>query len=330
MDIIIESHIPFIKGLLEQRGHRVTYLPPEEITPEAVRDVDTLIIRTRTRACEALLAGSRVRHVITATIGTDHIDRTWCEANGIRISNAPGCNAPAVAQYVIASIAAVKGGLEAMRGLTIGIVGVGHVGSIVEHWATTNGIRVLRNDPPRAAAEGADGFTDLATIAEEADVITFHTPLDATTYHLCGTELLEAVKRRPMIINAARGPVVDTCALIDALRSGRVSAAAIDCWEGEPNVNRELLALAAIATPHVAGYSLEGKQRASAMAAVAAAGSVRAEIPPVAMSPTLSEIIESYDPIADTKALKSAPDDFESLRNCYNYRTEPCDNRHIL
>ena len=317
MDIIIENHIPFIHGKLEALGHRVSYLPPEDFTPEAVKDADALIIRTRTRCNAALLAGSRVKHIATATIGTDHIDLDFCRQAGIRVDNAPGCNAPAVAQYVLSTIAAVR-----PQALTIGIVGVGHVGSIVNRWALSNGFRTLLNDPPL----GLD--TPLETLAAEADVITFHTPLDQTTRHLVNAEFLAKCRRKPLIINAARGAIVDTPALIEALKNGRVSDA-IDCWEGEPQISRELLGLCSVATPHIAGYSLEGKQRATAMALRAIDPRIDIELPPVADKPSLSVITASYNPLTDTEALRSAPAEFEALRNNYDYRPEPAEpNSH--
>lgn len=322
MDIIIESHIPFIKGKLEARGHRVSYLAPEGFDADAVRDADALIIRTRTRADARLLDGSRVKHVVTATIGTDHIDQDYCRSHGIAVSNAPGCNAPAVAQYVIASLAEIAGA-DSLPEMTLGIVGVGHVGKIVERWARGIGMKVMLCDPPRALAEGAEGFSTLDEIAAGADAVTFHTPLDATTRHLCSAEFLGKCLRKPIIINAARGAVTDTAALLDALLTGRISDVAIDCWEGEPAISRELLDSAAVATPHIAGYSAEGKLRASAMAARAIDPAVEMEMPPVSEAPTLAAILASYSPAADTAALRGNPAAFEALRNNYAYRKEP-------
>lgn len=322
MDVIIESHIPFIAGELERRNHRVIYLPPEEITAQTVKNADALIIRTRTRADHALLHGSRVRHVATATIGTDHIDMTYCRNNGIAVSNAPGCNAPAVAQYVISSLAAIVGP-ERLPGMTLGIVGVGNVGRTVERWARGIGMNLMLCDPPRAKAEGIGNFVSINDIAECADAITFHTPLDRTTRHLCDWRLLSACRRQPVVINAARGSVADNGALIAALHDRRIRAVAIDCWEGEPAIDPILLSLSAVATPHIAGYSIEGKMRASAMAAKAIDPEINMSIPPAAISPALDAILASYSPAADTMALRAAPQNFEALRNNYNYRNEP-------
>ncbi len=312
MKIAIESKIPFIRGVLEKAAHEVTYLEPEEFTAESVRHMDALIIRTRTRCDSRLLDRSGVTHIATATIGTDHIDLDYCRSRGIKVSNAPGCNAPAVAQYVMSSIVATG-----RRSGVIGIVGVGHVGSIVNRWATANGFTTLLCDPPL----GLD--TPLDEIAAKADIITFHTPLDRTTRHMADAPFFNSLQRRPLIINAARGPIVHTDALIDAIDSGAVSAAVIDCWEGEPDIDPRLLQRAAIATPHIAGYSLQGKQRATAMAVRAIAPDIVLPMPAVSQAPGIDRICASYNPLADTAALKASPTGFERLRNNYDYRDEP-------
>mgnify|MGYP000352658033 CR=1 FL=1 len=326
MKIIIESHIPFINGIFEPYA-QVEYLAPEHITADAVRDADALIVRTRTRCNAALLDNSRCRVIATATIGTDHIDLDYCAGRGIQVFNAPGCNAPAVAQYVLSAIAPAQG-------KTIGIVGVGHVGRIVEAWAKELGMTVLLNDPPRQEAEHDCKFTDLATIAKESDIITFHTPLVKSgkwaTVHLADKAFFNSLERKPIIINAARGPIVDTEALIHALENGQVSKAVIDCWENEPDISARLLELVHVGTPHIAGYSIEGKRRATAAAvnAVAKALGLPAkgeQIPDGVHVDNLSwdKIRDSYNPLTDTAALRHDPTAFESLRNHYNLRHEP-------
>lgn len=314
MHLVIESHIPFIQRKFEAAGHTVDYLPPEDINPESIKGADTLIVRTRTRCNAELLAGSGIRRIATATIGTDHIDLDYCRSNNIMVYNAPGCNAPAVAQYVLSTIAMLRP--DARK---IGIVGVGHVGSIVNRWALANGFETLLCDPPL----GLD--TPLDILAAEADVITFHTPLDSSTRHMADTDFFSLCTRRPLVINAARGAIVDTQALIEAIELGRVEAA-IDCWEGEPQISLRLLELASVATPHIAGYSLEGKQRATAMVIKAIDPSIDVELPPVADAPTLQAIATSYSPLADTAALRANPANFESLRNTYPFRPEPRKN----
>ncbi len=341
--VVIESHIPYVGDAFSAVAEAV-FLPPEEITPEAVRDADVLIVRTRTRCDEVLLRGSRVRMVATATIGTDHIDLGYCRDNGIKVVSAPGCNAPAVAQYVWASVFSLRP--ADWQSLTIGVVGLGHVGAIVAYWARRLGVRVLACDPPRhrrdggwnpsePSAAGTEQFLSLEEIAARADVITFHTPhtragVDAT-HHLAGSRFFAALQRAPIIINAARGPVVDTEAILKAVSAGKLSGCVIDCWEGEPAVSTELLRLADIATPHIAGYSIEGKRRATATVVSAALRFFGddADLPVIPQSLpgteiTPASIMASYNPLEDTSVLKStfSPARFESLRNTYPLRHE--------
>lgn len=332
MKIVIENHIPYIRGIFEPYAD-VAYLPPHEITPDAMSNADALITRTRTRCDRNLLSGSRCGIIATATIGTDHIDTVWCADNGIKVVNAPGCNAPAVAQYVLSSVLSVSGN-TGLKGLTIGIVGVGHVGSIVQRWASGLGMNVLLNDPPRADTEGYDAFVTLEEIAARADIITFHTPSTSTgkypTFHLAGDKFFKMLKKRPVIINSARGPVADTVALINAIDNGQVSDAVIDCWENEPAISNELLQRATIATPHIAGYSKAGKIRATIAAVKAVAthlgipaefnGDIPADAPATV---TPDRLTGTYDPMTDTQSLKSSPDKFEYLRNNYELRREP-------
>lgn len=315
MDIIIESHIPFARGVAEAAGHTVRYLPPGEITPAAVSRADALVVRTRTHCDKTLLDGSRVRYIATATIGTDHIDLDYCRLHGIRVDNAPGCNAPAVAQYVLSVIGRLRpGGIKCL-----GIIGVGHVGTVVDRWARVNGIRTMLCDPPRAAAEGLDGFHTLGQIAAACDAITLHVPLDDTTRHMVDHRLLQSIAPGTLLVNAARGAVCDTGAM---LRNPHIDYA-IDCWEDEPDISRHLLHRAVIATPHIAGYSLEGKRRATAMVLRAIDPTIDTPLDPVAQAPALTSIVASYDPMADTLALRHDPTAFETLRNTYNLRHEP-------
>ena len=329
--IVVEKNIPFIQGVLDDMA-QVEYLANNDITPQAMCDVDALICRTRTYCNDSLLHDSKCSFIATATIGTDHIDLNYCRNRGIEVANAPGCNAPAVAQYVFASLAqAIKRPIE---DYTIGIVGVGHVGRIVEDWAHQLGMRVLVCDPPRAEVECTNNFVSLDEIANECDIITFHTPLTKDgkypTYHICDASFLACLKQRPIVINCARGAIFDTQAVIDALDRGVISDVIVDCWEGEPHLNADLLRKAIIATPHIAGYSREGKIRATAMALDSLARHFNLTIPSVAegipmgaaKSVTIQSIKESYNPLIDTRALKTSPQQFEFLRNGYNYRDE--------
>ncbi len=332
MRVIVESHIPHIRGLIEPFA-TVDYLEPVEFTPEAVRDADALIVRTRTRCNAALLDGSRVRFIGSATIGTDHIDLDYCDKHGITVRNAPGCNAPAVAQWVFTAIHAwmQQRGITSTNGLTLGIVGVGHIGSIVARWARQLDFTVLLNDPPKEDREGLSNeqFLSLDELQRRCDIITFHTPITRDgqwpTWHLCNTAFLNGLSRCRLIMNAARGPIADNAALLSW--HGDI---ALDCWENEPAISLPLLDRCVVATPHIAGYSREGKQRGTAMMLEALNEFYVWDIPiPTIDAPatgaaqvTLDGIAASYDIMADNAALKATPANFESLRNTYPLRQE--------
>lgn len=330
--IVVDRNIPFVKGLLDPYA-TVRYLAPEEITSRLLREVDGMMIRTRNKCSAELLDKSAVKLITTATIGTDHIDLDYCSRRGITVVNAPGCNAPAVAQYVFASVLNLIN--RPLPQYTIGVVGVGHVGSIVAQWAKEFDMKVLLCDPFREEAEGGDGWCSLETIARQADIITFHTPLTKDgphpTYHLAGEEFFAQCRRTPIIINSSRGSVVDTPALVAAAKAGKTGPLVIDCWEGEPAIDRELLGLASVATPHIAGYSREGKIRASQIAIDAITTffmlprvTITGEALPPAPAQCVSknDVLASYNPMPETAALKARPEDFEAMRNNYNLRHE--------
>lgn len=334
MKIVIDRNIPFIEKPLAETG-RVVMLPGSEITPEVMADTDILITRTRTRCDASLLDGSACRFIGTATIGTDHIDLPYCASRGITVANAPGCNAPAVAQWVIAAIQSHIGAERKLSDVTLGVIGAGNVGSILIRWARSLGMRVLVNDPPlQASRPDAYEYSTLADLTRECDVITVHTPLLRTgehpTYHLIDSEFISSLKRRPLLLNAARGPVTDTRALLNGLDSGLIGAVGIDCWEGEPDINPQLLERALVATPHIAGYSRQGKIRATQMVLDALSRHLglttplRADAPAIAPVPNaITEAQIAYDILADTRALRATPALFESLRNNYCLREEP-------
>lgn len=329
--LVADKNIPYIKGLLDPYA-TIKYLEPEEVTPALLRETDGLIIRTRNICSREVLEKSEVKLIATATIGTDHIDTEYCRERSITVVNAPGCNAPAVAQYVFATIMQIIN--RPLTSYTLGVVGVGHVGSIVAQWAKAFDMQVLLCDPFRQEAEGGDQWVDLDTIAEQADIITFHTPLTKDgphpTYHIADEAFFAKCRRMPVIINSARGAVTDTQALIKARKQGRVSRLIIDCWENEPEIDRELLALADIATPHIAGYSQEGKIRASQVTLDAVTTffmlpsvTIDAPLPPApATSVSKADLLASYDPMPESDAVKAAPEDFEKIRNGYKLRHE--------
>ncbi len=332
MRVIVDSHIPNIQGLIEPYAE-VLYLEPGDITRTAVKDADALIVRTRTRCNADLLDGSLVRFIGSATIGTDHIDLDYCASHGITMHNAPGCNAPAVAQWVFCAIHAwmQARGIATPEGLTLGIVGVGHIGSIVARWGRALGFTVLLNDPPREKRDGSFDVNifPLEELQRRCDIITFHTPITREgqwpTWHLCDQAFLDGLACCRLILDAARGPIADNAALLRW--RGDVG---LDCWENEPVISRELLEKAIVATPHIAGYSAEGKQRGTAMMLAALNDFYGWDIPvPEITAPatgaaqvTLDGISASYDILADTAALKADPAGFEALRNHYLHRPE--------
>lgn len=269
MKIIIDDKIPYIKGILEPYAE-VVYLPGKATTAEIAKDADALITRTRTICNENLLAGSKVKMIATATIGFDHIDTEYCKNAGIEWTNAPGCNSWSVGQYIMAALFSLaKSKKITLKDLTIGVIGAGNVGSKVAKLCSAIGMKVLVNDPPRERAEGHNGFVSIETIQKEADIITVHTPLTNEgidrTYHLIDENFLSKCAKEIYLINAARGEIIDTQAVNDAILWAKINEAIIDCWENEPDINPILLDSAFIATPHIAGYSRDGKANGTSM-----------------------------------------------------------------
>ena len=260
--VVIDKGIPFLDGVFPPEIE-VLHLSPEEINAQNIRKADALIVRTRTSVNRDLLHGSQVRFVATATIGFDHIDHDYCRENSIHWTSCPGCNAQAVCDYVEEAISSIK---SDKNSLTIGIIGYGNVGKLVAQMAKNKGYRVLLSDPPLAIG------SSLKEIAPQCDVLTFHTPLthdgQYPTYHLCDANILHLCKPDTLIINAARGGIIDEQALLSTLNTQHSTfniKTAIDCWEGEPNLNQELLKHVDLASFHIAGYSMQGKMNASEM-----------------------------------------------------------------
>ena len=348
MKIIADNKIPFLRGALEPYAD-VVYLPGKETTAEVVKDADALITRTRTTCNEALLAGSKVKVIATATIGFDHIDTAWCEANGIIWKNAPGCNSWSVKQYVTALLVTLarNRGLDLSK-MTLGVVGVGNVGSKVAEAASILGMKVLLNDPPRERREGPSSFVSLDYLVAHSDIITLHVPLQKTgpdaTWHLFDAARLAQMRPTQILINSSRGPVVDNKALKAALAERRIAGACLDVWEGEPELDPELVELLDITTPHIAGYSADGKANGTT-AAVRTVASVLGlpltdwtasgvPAPPQstefeidAAGKTLQEVLteavlHTYDITADSDALRADLGAFEKLRGDYAVRRE--------
>ena len=336
MKVIVVNKIPYIAGEIEKIADKVVYLPGDAFTKEEVKEADALVVRTRTHCNRDLLEGSQVKFIVTATIGFDHIDTEYCHEAGIAWTNCPGCNAGSVEQYIHSVLLLLKRekGLK-FEEATLGIVGVGHVGSRVKRMAESLGMKVLLNDPPRAD-KGEKGFVDLAKIAEACDVITFHTPLymegNYRTYHLAGEDFLFSLQKNPYIINSSRGEVVDTASLLAALSAGKVRGVVIDTWEYEPVISRELMEVAFLATPHIAGYSADGKANATRMSLEALARFFGVEADFCVMPPEYSGIqfsddaeeayLQAYNPTRDSEWLKKCPEKFEWFRGSYPLRRE--------
>lgn len=411
--LVIDDKIPFIREAAARLGECI-FLPGAAITADDVREADVLITRTRTQVNRALLDGSKVQLVVTATIGHDHIDKAYLAEKGIAWHNCPGCNARSVAQYVRNSlwIAAAEGcfaewessscttggtlatnvgtlaeNMDALgagksrfgakrpttdknlgnlphstahnvahskafdplsapfcatlSGLTVGIVGFGHVGTAVAEILAAEGCRVLRCDPPKGEPH------TLADLAREADVISLHTPLtfegEHATFHLADRAFFESLQRCRVFVNAARGECADTAAVEWALSEGKIRAAVIDTWENEPHISASLLRDALIATPHVAGYSADGKANGTRMSLEAVAHhfglDAHFDIPtpalpadfaygalPTTLTHRLPERalaqLRLYNPLTDTERLRTAPEDFEQQRGNYPLRRE--------
>jgi erythronate-4-phosphate dehydrogenase len=335
MKIVVDDKIPYIQEKLAMLADEVVALPGAAIMADDVRDADALIVRTRTRCDEKLLKGSRVKLVATATIGFDHIETDYMQRAGITWTNCPGCNSGSVAQYVECALLLLEQekGLR-LQDMTIGIVGCGHVGSKVKAVAEQLGMRVLVCDPP-LEQQTANSFVPLSTIEREADIITFHVPLTHegayATFHMADDTFMHRLARVPYIVNTSRGEVVDNDALLAALEEGRVRDAILDVWEGEPQLNQRLLQRVFIGTPHIAGYSADGKVNADNMVIDALCrqfnlphpGKIVPPHPRTSAPPkTPPHPLSFYNPLKDSEMLKKEPSKFEFLRNNYPIRRE--------
>lgn len=345
MKIIADKNIPFLKGVVEDFGE-TEYIAGTEFSNERIKDAEVLIVRTVAKLDRQMLENTSVKLICTATIGFDHIDTKYCEDNGIVWKNAPGCNSSSVQQYItsVLILLSQKKGFD-LANKTIGIVGVGNVGKKVAKACEILGMRVLQNDPVREAIEGPDGFVSIETIKSESDIITFHTPLthegEFSTYHMANSAFFDSLEKKPVIINSARGSIIDTHAIKKAIRTQQISGAVIDCWENEPEIDLEYMEMVDIATPHIAGYSADGKANATRMSLETIARfydldrSPIDNINPLAPSESIidlnkfeqsdrlySALLATYNPMTDYEALKSAPYTFKKLRNEYPLRRE--------
>ena len=329
MKVLIDRAIPFVQGVLEPFAE-VEYLDGNAFTRETVHDADALIIRTRTRCNEALLSESKVQFIATATIGFDHIDLDYCHSHNIAVTTSAGCNARGVLQW-ISSVLALLAKRDGFRPeeRTLGIVGVGNIGKLVKEYAERWGFKTLCSDPQREEREGV-GFLSLEEVLKGADIVTLHTSLNPTSYHLINEQNISLLRENAVLINASRGECVAT----EATRRNDLIYIT-DVWENEPDIDSELLAKSLVATPHIAGYSAQGKANASAMAVQALAHhfdlplkewrpSEVATITPreISWEEMCAEIGDYCDLESESRELRQNPKKFEYLRNNYRYREE--------
>lgn len=340
LKVVIDDKIPFIKGVLEPYAE-VKYIPGNAIAQNDLHETDALVIRTRTKCNASLLENTAVEFIASATIGKDHIDEDYCLANGITFTNAPGCNAGSVAQYILSALAFIAENEKiALKDKVLGIVGVGHVGSLVAYFAKEIGMRVLLNDPPRERREGPSAFVPLDTLLRGADIVTLHVPLNRTgadaTFHMADASFLNKMKDAGWLINSSRGGVADTR---DLKRFQKKIHTVLDVWENEPFIDQELMQQSDLATPHIAGYSVDGKANGTKAAVNALAQHF--DLPLKSWSPDVPEpeqqiinlsdetphdifkaIEHTYDIQKDSNAFKKAPGKFEAFRGNYSRRWE--------
>lgn len=348
--IIADDNIPFLKGVLEPYAE-ITYLPGNQIKRNSLSETDALLIRTRTRCNSELLSGSPVKFIGTATIGFEHIDTDFCEKNDIKWTNARGCNSSSVQQYIAAAILKIsaESGFS-LKEKTIGIIGVGNVGSKVQNLANAIGMNVILNDPPRERNESKNIFSSLDHLLNESDIITVHVPLNIDgqdkTYHLFDNETFSKVKKGSWFINSSRGEVVATEALKNALGEEILAGAVIDVWEREPEIDIPLMHMAYLATPHIAGYSADGKANGTSMIVKDLCESFNIPLSdwyppeiPAPSEPVLTidctgksneevlrrAVLHTYNIVEDDIKLRFDPSRFEKERENYPLRREfPC------
>ncbi len=291
-----------------------------------------MIIRTRTLCNEALLAGSTVKHIATATIGYDHIDLEYCRNNNIEVTTAAGCNARGVLQWIgaaLVQLSKVQGGWQPTQ-KRLGVVGVGNVGHLIEEYATEWGFKVICCDPPRAKAERDNRFVEFEELLQSCDIVTFHTPLNDETRHMLNCENIKLLAPDATIINTSRGEVIETEALLQNPRHTLM----IDVWEGEPKVDLEIADRALISTPHIAGYSVQGKANGTADVVRDVARQFKLPInnwypnikqssaKPISWEELQQSINKYLDIESQSHIFKTTPELFERLRNTYKYREE--------
>lgn len=353
-NIVVDADIPFIEGVLEPYCS-VKYLRGELINNLEVQNADALVIRTRTKCDFNLLNNTRVNAIFSATIGLDHIDTEYCKNAGISIYNAAGCNSEGVVQYVITSLIAVaqREGLKTLP-RTIGVVGAGSVGERVAALFLDLGFTVFRCDPPKKENLQI-GFTnpsfgeyrlttedyyDLETILKNCEIVSMHVPLNKTTDSMCSGAFFSKMVKGAIFINSSRGEVVDDMALIRERES--LGPVILDVYRDEPHINREVLKMTNIATPHIAGYSLEGKINATLFTlrnfakhySIEKLNDYTIQLPTsskiefvkdIKLTPienAASLLLSTFPIWNEDRALRGAPHLFEQIRANYKYRRE--------
>ena len=349
LNIVADDKIPFLRGVLEVHNCAVTYLPGGKISRSDLGNADALIIRTRTRCDRELLEHTPVKFIATATIGFDHLDIDYLAQRGIVWCNAPGCNANSVTQYFCSAILNYAAENHwTLKGKTLGVVGVGNVGRKVAAAGRALGLKVLLNDPPRQQSEGGEYWTSLEEVLRKSDIISFHTPLiqggKFNTFHLLNDENIRLLKPTALLLNSSRGEVVDNSSLLTTLNAGQISGAILDVWEQEPAINPDLLGSLFFATPHIAGYSADGKRNGTGWSVKKLAEFFKLpefEFAPVGFPTPTDDIIDmsgmnqlpvseqlayavncAYDIHSDDQALRRSPGSFEQLRGNYPVRLE--------
>ena len=340
MKFVIDKAIPFVEGVFEPYAE-VIYKEGPDIVREDLLDADALVIRTRTRCDAALLEGTSVKIIATATVSMDNIDLAWCKGHGIFVRNASGCNAGGVTNYVFSALygTAARKSIS-LSGATLGIIGLGSAGSRVEEMGLALGFKTLRYDPWRAAKEGPSEFCDLDTVLAGADVVTLHIPVNDTTRGMADAAFFARMKPGAFFINTAQGELVVEEDLIRAIP--RLGPVALDTWCHEPDINRTLLDLVDIATPHIAGYTLQGKQIGTSLAIRAVARffglsglydffptteiieyqAVHIDAHDKTQGQIASVIQYNYPIFTDDFMFRMAPDRFSEMRANYSYRRE--------
>ena len=340
MKFVIDKAIPFVEGVFEPFAE-VIYKEGPDIAREDLLDADALVIRTRTRCDAALLEGTSVKIIATATVSMDNIDLAWCKDHGIFVRNASGCNAGGVTNYVFSALygTAARKSIS-LSGATLGIIGLGSDGSRVEEMGLALGFKTLRYDPWRAAKEGPSEFCDLDTVLAGADVVTLHIPVNDSTRGMADAAFFARMKPGAFFINTAQGELVVEEDLIRAIP--RLGPVALDTWCHEPDINRTLLDLVDIATPHIAGYTLQGKQIGTSLAIRAVARffglsglydffptteiieyqAVHIDAHDKTQGQIASVIQYNYPIFTDDFMFRMAPDRFSEMRANYSYRRE--------